>query len=233
MTDGTGAVVWSAQYDPFGKATINVEQVTNNLRYPGQYFDAETGLCYNWNRDYNQQLGRYVESDPIGMNGGINIYAYVANQPTVYIDPTGLWFPYRHGQYTFEAAREAGCSINEANKLAVETAKVDFREGANDPENAYWHAMVDGTSKDPAKSIRQYNDLQRNARQTCDIKDLALALHALQDSHAPAHGFKPWGGHWYEYGKHYADPFWSVGGHADETRRFLEDARRRCPCLCN
>jgi len=76
MTDSTGVVVWAATYEPFGKATITVEQITNNLRFPGQYFDAETGLCYNWNRDYNPQLGRYIESDPIGLKGGINLFAY-------------------------------------------------------------------------------------------------------------------------------------------------------------
>ena len=76
MTDSAGAVVWKAAYDPFGKATITVEQVTNNLRFPGQYFDVETGLHYNWHRDYNNAIGRYIESDPIGLRGGVNLYAY-------------------------------------------------------------------------------------------------------------------------------------------------------------
>ena len=69
MTNSTGAVVWAATYEPFGKATITVQQITNNLLLPGQYYDTETGLCYNLNRDYNQQLGRYIESDPIGLEG--------------------------------------------------------------------------------------------------------------------------------------------------------------------
>ena len=89
MTDSVGAVVWEAAYDPFGEATINIGQITNNLRFPGQYFDAETGLCYNWNRDYNPQLGRYIESDPIGLKGGINLYIYSQNNPIRLIDTDG------------------------------------------------------------------------------------------------------------------------------------------------
>jgi uncharacterized protein RhaS with RHS repeats len=53
MTDSSGAVVWAADYKPFGEATVTVSTITNNLRGIGQYFDAETGLNYNYFRDYN------------------------------------------------------------------------------------------------------------------------------------------------------------------------------------
>ena len=67
MTDRTGTVVWSADYNPFGAATITVSTITSNLRFPGQYYDAETELNYNYMRDYNPVIGRYIESDPIGI----------------------------------------------------------------------------------------------------------------------------------------------------------------------
>jgi RHS repeat-associated protein len=66
--------------------------VDNNLRFPGQYYDAETGLHYNYFRDYKPVIGRYVEADPIGLLGGVNLYAYVGNNPVTRIDPWGLWY---------------------------------------------------------------------------------------------------------------------------------------------
>ncbi len=76
ITDGNKAVVWSADYEPFGETNITVNTLTNNLRFPGQYFDAESNLHYNYFRDYNPNDGRYMQSDPIGLRGGINTYSY-------------------------------------------------------------------------------------------------------------------------------------------------------------
>jgi RHS repeat-associated protein len=90
MMDVAGTVVWSADYKPFGEANVNVSTITNNLRFPGQYFDAETGLHYNYFRDYNPVIGRYIEADPIGLTGGINLFAYVQNNPINFVDPLGL-----------------------------------------------------------------------------------------------------------------------------------------------
>lgn len=90
MTDQTGTIVWSAGYAPFGKATVEVESVVNNLRFPGQYFDVETGLYYNWHRYYDPQTGRYITVDPIGLRGGINLYAYVGGNPNFRTDRRGL-----------------------------------------------------------------------------------------------------------------------------------------------
>jgi len=84
----TGAVVWDASYRPFGDAAVS-GSVAFNLRFPGQYFDAETGLAYNTFRDYDAGLGRYLESDPIGLGGGWNTYAYVGGNPVMFIDPEG------------------------------------------------------------------------------------------------------------------------------------------------
>ena len=85
-----GTPVWKAAYLPYGQAQVRTATVANNLRFPGQYFDAETGLHYNWNRFYDPATGRYISADPIGLQGGMNLYAYVGGDPTNRIDPLGL-----------------------------------------------------------------------------------------------------------------------------------------------
>ena len=86
----TGTVVWQAAYLPYGEVQVQVNTVTNNLRFPGQYFDVETGLHYNWNRYYDPVTGRYISADPIGLEGGLNLYAYVSCNPVNAIDQKGL-----------------------------------------------------------------------------------------------------------------------------------------------
>ena len=89
MTDATQAVVWDGgASDPFMMSALPTTPGMG-LRLPGQYYDGETGLHYNYFRDYDPSLGRYIESDPIGLRGGINTYAYVGGNPVALNDPSG------------------------------------------------------------------------------------------------------------------------------------------------
>lgn len=90
LITAAGAVVWQAAYLPYGQAQIKVQTVQNNLRFPGQYYDAETGLHYNWHRFYDPETGRYISADPIGLDGGVNLYAYVSGNPVNFSDSSGL-----------------------------------------------------------------------------------------------------------------------------------------------
>jgi RHS repeat-associated protein len=90
LTDSSQSTVWSATYQPFGSTQTLVSSLgTQNLRLPGQSFDAETGMNHNGFRDYAAGLTRYVESDPIGLNGGISTYQYVKGNPAKFVDPQG------------------------------------------------------------------------------------------------------------------------------------------------
>ena len=95
MTGVNGGVVWSATYSSFGEANVEVQTVKNNLRFPGQYYDNETGLHYNYFRFYDSKLGRYLREDPIGLEGGVNFYVFVFENPINFIDPSGLRGGYR------------------------------------------------------------------------------------------------------------------------------------------
>jgi RHS repeat-associated protein len=89
VTDASKNVVWRAQNFAFTQNII-ISNVALNLGFPGQYFDAETSAWNNGFRDYKSGLGRYVESDPVGLTGGASTYAYVGGNPVGYTDRLGL-----------------------------------------------------------------------------------------------------------------------------------------------
>ncbi|MBT2371259.1 RHS domain-containing protein [Pseudomonas fluorescens] len=90
LTNPDGEIVWSAHYRAYGQiARLDINTVTNPLRFQGQYFDQESGLHYNRHRYYNPDNGRYLTPDPVKLAGGLNGYQYVPN-PTGWVDPLGL-----------------------------------------------------------------------------------------------------------------------------------------------
>lgn len=130
ITDAAGVKVWEAGADPFGALPPNEDpsargRFAYNQRFPGQYFDAETGLHYNYFRDYDPQTGRYVQSDPIGLDGGVNSYAYVEGNPLSKTDKLGLVSSYgipdvyNTNRYAPSSPDPCGCA---AKAMGLETA---------------------------------------------------------------------------------------------------------------
>jgi RHS repeat-associated protein len=107
QTNNTAQIVWRAEYEPYGTVHAFRAGATKHqpLRFPGQESDPETQLAYNVFRWYRAGWGRYTQSDPLGIEGGINLFQYVASNPLRYADPFGLayfakrplenliWFP--------------------------------------------------------------------------------------------------------------------------------------------
>ena len=109
-------VVWIWVSDAFGAIQPNQNPsglgvVTINLRFPGQYYDQETGLYYNWQRYYDPGSGQYIQSDRIGLRGGsFSTFAYVGGNPLRRVDPSGLdWIYQQHtGQTYYQPPASAG-----------------------------------------------------------------------------------------------------------------------------
>lgn len=84
------AIAWQANLGPFHRSIKKSRVGHFNLGFPGQYWDKEKGSYYNMFRDYDPEIGRYLQSDPIGLAGGMNTYAYALSNPVRYTDPLGL-----------------------------------------------------------------------------------------------------------------------------------------------
>jgi RHS repeat-associated protein len=89
LTDATKATVWQATYKPWGEVQSISGTRANNLRFPGQYFQIETNLAYNWHRHYDPATGRYTQPDPLGFVDGPSIYAYAGSSPVILTDRSG------------------------------------------------------------------------------------------------------------------------------------------------
>jgi RHS repeat-associated protein len=189
------------------------------LRAVKQYGGLEKGLKHNWHRYYDPKTGRYFTPDPIRLDGGINLYAYVDNNPINLIDPLGLWGEDVHsgignkkeyGTYTW--AKQVGFNEAQARKIALSNDAVDggwgswvpifglqsrhFNQGAfrNFQDSRLFWAIYELN-----RAVKAYE------RGDCDIalSHVGRGLHSLQDLHAHRDwntGFFGWDIHpgWYD-----------------------------------
>ncbi len=239
ITDGTNTTLWAWDSKPFGESQPNEDvdqdgtKLSYNLRFPGQYYDAETGKHYNFNRDYDPVTGRYVQSDPIGLDGGMNGFTYVNNTPIIAQDMNGLWAS-KWGFYAHQDANAralpfmGGYEIQQLNAATNFIDSSQFQDGAH----SYMHAMrglwnnkpnnkqTVGQARTLANSFvrRKFSlawQADNNYNWAAALRNFGEALHTLQDSTSPSHrGFQFWSGyeHWYQKGWHGSRELHASGG---------------------
>jgi RHS repeat-associated protein len=167
------AVVWRwDNSDPFGNNADNqspsgLPAFTYNVRFPGQYFDQETGKHYNYLRDYDPGIGRYAQSDPIGLRGGVNTYGYVGGNPLRSVDPFGLEIT---GEWDLSGFK-ASISDWEYKGLTADLK----RKGMQD-QLGWFHFLVSGSLAARVKCKETNDDCPKKAREwtisgTVAVKD--------------------------------------------------------------
>lgn len=170
-TNDSQTIVWRWDSDAFGTTLPDEDPdgdsngTTVNLRFPGQYFDTETGFHYNYFRTYDPSTSRYVESDPIGLAGGLNTFGYVGAAPLAYTDPYGLESYLVSRPLTFYDGASHNFVVTDANYLGDPSANVvsygknkdgntgrvdeftkGFSEGTSVADREYWLGLGDGLS---------------------------------------------------------------------------------------
>jgi RHS repeat-associated protein len=183
LIQSDGQVAWQWSYSAFGDekptiaknrfanadlnqsfGTTTVPAVTFNLRYPGQYFDQESNLHYNWHRSYCANCGRYTQADPIDLQGGWNRFAYAELNPLSIVDPEGLAGLYNDGSVSVNAYPGSPAGGNEhARQGPGQNYHVHIRD-SNGREvrmsTETWKPLTPQDQKiyDQSKAIRNFCD---------------------------------------------------------------------------
>jgi RHS repeat-associated protein len=192
ITDSSQTVVWSWNSDPFGNGQP-AGSITYNLRFPGQYYDSETGHGYNLNRDYDFGTGRYIESDPIGLSGGENTYVYVSSTPLSRRDKFGLAGGEEDDEVVREEPLEQILENADAKNLINELKQIDPDFSIARDSNAKITERDIQFLKDYLKALRDQVLCQVNKSPYVDPKSILGLSPAQTDALAEALGLIPKG----------------------------------------
>jgi RHS repeat-associated protein len=210
-TDSGGSVLTNHLFTAHGSVLSGtLSEPFGYKAQAGYYTDNETGLQLLTHRYYDPQTGRFITRDPIGYDGGVNLYAYVANNPTNFSDPEGLWptrglWPFGGPIHQRSAERVLGSRLSSAELSSLQQGLYDadwYISVYQSVECSYMHAMVGGQeSADAARRLANQfvrDNLLKARGSFSPLQSkyyLGLAMHTMQDSTSPAHhGFQRYNG---------------------------------------
>lgn len=235
-TDSTSTTVWRWAGDGFGLGEPTGSR-TVPLRFPGQIYSGNSTWHLNYFRTYDARVGRYLESDPIGIAGGTNTYGYVAQNPLATSDPLGLFDYPQHLLITQIALKNLGADGRALARLPRQVAGVDFQEDSQEIYNSHMHAMCPAGLSKRVCAINYQNYIDRELK-SCDTAGLARALHAIQDSFAGGHeGLQTYGGlrgltlH-HLFRDYFLKPE-QITGAISASQQALQQFQRKCDAGCS
>ncbi|RMH87452.1 RHS repeat-associated core domain-containing protein, partial [Lysobacter pythonis] len=161
------------------------ERYEFDLRFPGQRYDRHTGLHYNYFRDYEPQTGRYVQSDPIGLSGGINTYAYVKGDPISFVDPLGLEGVGHWNNGSMDNVANGGEAFREMYETSRQWRTWGHQTFPGERNSAMRHCAVSCVL-----SVKLGSGVARAAGVTNEAQ--GLAMHDIPNLRSRIRGESPW-----------------------------------------
>jgi RHS repeat-associated protein len=194
LVSSTGSVVSQYTYDAYGNKTTVSGTVVSDIGYAGYFYHAVSGLDFTMFRAYDPTHARWLNRDPIGELGGINLYAYTNGNPATLADPLGLWSPGAHDEIIRDSFARV---LTPADIGVLQKASRDFDSSHQSAADSYMHAMRESGQSaadaiqltnnfiaDRISAARQY--AQAGNRQ-CALEALGQAMHPVMDASSPMH----------------------------------------------